>query len=376
MQLLFVLFILLARQVQSENIHEELLFKWNDTTSTMEEDLELTTPFFINFNLTNDTTDDFITEVDASQPVKRVLREVFRAYEPYCWRHSYGRGVGRPVHACPYYAPEQDGLLCYPICRDGYNGVGPVCWEKCNNLTSVGFACMDIRKSVRSCPWYDKCGIFTSSCSSCPTNYTNFGCLCGQFYFRDSYGRGVGTPLICSSSYEQDGGLCYDKCNNRYNGVGPVCWQYCPVTQPVPCLAGCSITQQDCRQTIINMIQSVVGASITLLNVLIGIPLVDLTTFDILANAAKGDWILVAKDMSSLAKKLTDKLLPDLAKKFLDWSLKTLESATKNASVAITATAFKDKKALLPFLQRFRLDSINSAFNHGKCDLRDDLFDY
>ena len=23
---------------------------------------------------------------------------------------------------------EQDGMLCYPICRDGYHGVGPVCW--------------------------------------------------------------------------------------------------------------------------------------------------------------------------------------------------------------------------------------------------------
>jgi hypothetical protein len=124
------------------------------------------------------------------------------------------------------------------------------------------------------------------------------------------------------------------------------------------------------------MIQSVVGASVTLLNVLIGVPLVDLTTFDILANAAKGDWVLVAKDMSNLAKKLADKLLPEIAKKFLNWSLSTIESATKNASVVITATAFKDQKSLLPLLKFFRLDSINSAFNHGKCDLRDDFDEF
>jgi hypothetical protein len=61
---------------------------------------------------------------------------------------------------------------------------------------------MDIHKSLRSCPWYDKCGVFKRSCTICPTNYSNFGCLCGRFYFRYSYGRGVGSPLICSNSYE------------------------------------------------------------------------------------------------------------------------------------------------------------------------------
>jgi hypothetical protein len=347
-----------------------------DLELTTDENLELTTSFFLNTNSTNDTIENLIEEIDLSTPVRRVLREIFRTYEPYCWRRSYGRGVGRPLHTCPDDAPEQDGFLCYPNCRDGYNGVGPVCWEKCDNLTSLGFACLDIRKSLRSCPWYDTCGIFKRSCSSCPESYTNFGCACGRFYFRDSYGRGFGTPMTCSKSYEQDTGLCYQKCKNKYNGVGPVCWQYCPITQPYPCLAGCSISKQECQQVVINMIQSVVGASVTILNALVGVPFVDLTTFDILANAAKGDWALVAKDMSSLAKKLADKLLPDLAKKFLNWSLSTIESATRNASVVLTATAFKDKKSLIPILKFFRLDAINSAFNHGKCDLRYDFDDF
>lgn len=338
-------------------------------TSTIEDDIELTTSFDFNSNLTNETLEN----IDVTSPVKRVLREIFRSYEPYCWRHSYGRGVGRPIHACPDHSPEQDGLLCYPSCRDGYNGVGPVCWEKCDNMTSLGFICIDIRKSIRSCPWYDKCGLFQRSCSKCPSEYTNIGCLCGRFNVRGSYGRGVGSPLICSSSYEQDGGLCYEKCQKKYNGVGPVCWQYCPLTQPYPCFAGCSATKQDCHLAIINMIQSVVGASVTLLNVLVGVPLVDLTTFDILANAAKGDWSSVAKHMSNLAKKLSDKILPDLVRKFVNWSLNTIESATKNASVIITTTAFKNQKSLLPLLEHFRLDSVNSAFNHGKCDLPDEF---
>lgn len=340
---------------------------------TAEDDLELTTAFLETFNITDDSNVTLIPDLDVSVPVQRVLRTVFRTYEPYCWRRSYGRGVGRPLHTCPDDAPEQDGLLCYPDCREGYNGVGPVCWEKCDNITSFGLACVDVRKSSRSCPWYDTCGVFKRSCSSCPENYTNLGCLCARFYFRDSYGRGIGTPMICSKSYEQDGALCYDQCDPKYNGVGPVCWQHCPATQPVPCLAGCSTTKQDCQLAVINMIQSVVGASVTLLNVLVGVPLVDLTTFDILANAAKGDWPLVAKHMATLAKQLTDKLLPDLAKKFLDWSLSTLTSATRNASMVITATAFKDKQTLIPFLKMLRLDSIDAAFNHGKCDLRSDV---
>lgn len=335
----------------------------------------MTTAFYLNLNATNDTSNETMEDIDSSSPVKRVLREIFRSYEPYCWRHSYGRGAGRPLNSCPDHALEQAGLLCYPTCRDGYNGVGPVCWEKCDNLTSFGFACVDVRKSLRSCPWYDKCGLIKRACSSCPSNYTNLGCLCAHFHFRHSYGRGVGSPLTCSKPYEQDGALCYDPCSPKYNGVGPVCWQYCPITQPFPCLAGCSTTKEDCHLAVINMIQSVVGASATLLNVVIGVPLVDLTTFDILANAAKGDWSLVAKDMSGLAKKLAEKLLPELAKKFLNWSFGTLESATKNASTIITATAFKNQKSLMPLLKFFRLDSINAAFNHGKCQLRDDFDD-
>ena len=28
---------------------------------------------------------------------------------------------------------ELNGLLCYPKCKDGFHGVGPVCWESINN---------------------------------------------------------------------------------------------------------------------------------------------------------------------------------------------------------------------------------------------------
>jgi C1A family cysteine protease len=74
-------------------------------------------------------------------------------------KKSYGRGVGKVLHTCGN-GQEQNGLLCYPVCRAGYRGVGPVCWE------------------------------------SCPAGYRDDGAFCtkgGQVTASKGYGRGVGT---------------------------------------------------------------------------------------------------------------------------------------------------------------------------------------
>ncbi len=88
-----------------------------------------------------------------------------------CWKGSYGRGVGKPISTCRDPL-EKSGLLCYPKCRDGYKGVGPVCWGT----------------------------------------------------FPKSYGRGFGKVLDCKSDEVYDAGLCYKDCRDNYSGVGPVCW--------------------------------------------------------------------------------------------------------------------------------------------------------
>ena len=56
-------------------------------------------------------------------------------------KKSYGRGAGEPLGCKP--DEELNGLLCYPICRDGYGGNGPVCWKRCNPPldTSCGALC-------------------------------------------------------------------------------------------------------------------------------------------------------------------------------------------------------------------------------------------
>lgn len=111
---------------------------------------------------------------------------------------SYGRGVGTiPSFFGCSPGEEQDGWLCYPPCAPGYDGVGPVCWRTCDpGYTDLGAFCM---------------------------NFSVFG---WPSYWKHSYGRGVGTPLVsaCDPGMEYDAGLCYQQCAPGYNGVGPICW--------------------------------------------------------------------------------------------------------------------------------------------------------
>lgn len=39
----------------------------------------------------------------------------------------YDRGVGKIPSSCSA-GTEKGGLLCYPVCREGFHGVGPLCW--------------------------------------------------------------------------------------------------------------------------------------------------------------------------------------------------------------------------------------------------------
>jgi hypothetical protein len=75
-----------------------------------------------------------------------------------CQKQKENRGVGTPLNSCPA-DQERDGALCYPRCRKGYCGVGPVCW------------------------------------SECPSGYTADGATCrkpGDIVAKKSYGRGAG----------------------------------------------------------------------------------------------------------------------------------------------------------------------------------------
>ena len=194
--------------------------------------------------------------------VKEIIGRV-KSKMSMCWKDSYGRGVGKPVHACsdPKY-PDKDAGLCYKDCKSGYKGVATVCWEKCKSgYTDTGAFCTRPAKIISSdnskCPWYDICGLtFEKGCSKCPDHdpkYKNDGCTCRidvHTYAKDTYDRGVGKPLKCSDNEDYDAGLCYPKCKSGYKGVGPVCWEKCPSSRPHDSGAVCCTDKQACKDFI------------------------------------------------------------------------------------------------------------------------------
>lgn len=169
-----------------------------------------------------------------------------------CWVRAYGRGVGKPISACPEDNPSKSGLLCYPSCRENYTGVGPVCWQDCvSGFRDDGAYCFKPApygrkaytsqssceaESGKSCQiwgllWYPKCGehfhnVGCCVCSpDCPEGMTDIGISCQK----DSYGRGAGVPMVCGPNEFNDAGLCYaEDCKAGFLGLGPVCWGSCP----------------------------------------------------------------------------------------------------------------------------------------------------
>ena len=155
-----------------------------------------------------------------------------------CWLDAYGRGVG----VFPRCADdeEKDGALCYKKCKEGYTGVGPVCWQK---------SCPSDKPLKRGAMCYEDCRNrgpewFNGSlleCAACNNGWKSDGFLgCKKpggwkpaWPYRKtrkqsgfgSYGRGVGKPLrVCSGDKsEKDAGLCYKPCKEGFKGVGPMC---------------------------------------------------------------------------------------------------------------------------------------------------------
>ena len=219
----------------------------------------------------------------------------------FCWRESYGRGVGTIPTRCGPGQENQAGL-CYGSCQAGMNGVGPVCWGTCPaGYTDHGVGCTKPGPYGRGAgyPWkfgdalndsgmmsrceadhgrgrcekngamaYPKCkpGFHNVGCCTCspdcPSGFTDTGIACTK----PSYGRGAGTiPTSCDGGAQYDAGLCYTGCRGGYSGVGPVCWGQCPAGW-VNCGAGCATSSSECAGAITDQVVSVldVAANIAL----------------------------------------------------------------------------------------------------------------
>ena len=205
----------------------------------------------------------------------------------FCWKDSYGRGVGTIPTECANGQGNQAGL-CYSACESGFSGVGPVCWSGCPAGYSDNGAMCHIDKALtKNVEWVCTAwlpGWMGGACSlkktQCPTDYTNVGLFCalnsagksppagfsGSFLdpMKNSYGRGAGTiPATCPAGQQNDAGLCYSQCQAGYTGIGPVCWAQ-PPSSWIQCGMGAAKTSLVCAQIVFGQVASVGQLAITI----------------------------------------------------------------------------------------------------------------
>lgn len=230
----------------------------------------------------------YLSQADENAVIAWIAKSVSNARQPFCYRQSYGRGVGSPLSTCPA-GHQKNGALCYPDCRAGYGGAGPVCWENCpSGYTDTGAFCTrgassrHISIHAADCPhkfhntgvscyrtWPPKSeSLSHSTCpagmhrtgaycySECDPGYTNTGVSCYRgpdTVAKKSYGRGAGTAMGCEAGQEEDAGLCYPQCKAGFHGVGPVCWENCEAGRTA-CGAGCAKSGGSCAASTTNMV--------------------------------------------------------------------------------------------------------------------------
>jgi hypothetical protein len=239
---------------------------------------------------------DEITSVMEWIKVKVVQSKI-----PFCWKSSYGRGVGSIPTACPT-GKVKIGELCYTRCPAGYTRVGFDCHSVCpSGWADQGLFCRNAEYGRGGgYPWHfgdclcndgmirrcendhgrGKCEMWGAvAYPKCRSGFSPYGCcLCrpqqpncpdlGLNYGIDlSCAKriiiGDPTPMICLSRLQSDAGLCYDYCKAGYYGIGPVCWQSCAMGQH-DCAAACTTDEPTCSQGIFDMVFSlaVVAANI------------------------------------------------------------------------------------------------------------------
>jgi hypothetical protein len=207
------------------------------------------------------------------------------AGDDYCWKASYGRGVGTVPDAC---AADRDriGLLCYSKCGTNSKRVGFDCHSVCPSGMrddglfcrkseygrGAGYALWDEGKCKKEhsqgCEkngalWYPKCASGYKNVGCCICRPTTPNCealgLGGRFDLSCAKKVRIGdpTPGICGAGQQLDVGLCYTNCKTGYSGVGPVCWGQCPTTHPVNCGAGCATTTAACAENTTDQVLSV-----------------------------------------------------------------------------------------------------------------------
>ncbi|EFX60420.1 hypothetical protein DAPPUDRAFT_277575 [Daphnia pulex] len=212
----------------------------------------------------------------------------------FCWKNSYGRGIGQVPQSCGV-DQERLGLLCYPKCPAGYSRKGLDCHSNCpSGFRDDGLFCrMEEYGRGGGYPWkfgdalndsgmynrcegdngrgncekwgavvYPKCkpGYSPFGCCICRPNPPNCGALGlgGQIDLSCAKKIIVGAPELgtCAASEDRDAGLCYKKCTDKYTGVGPVCWAQ-PPKGWVECGMGAASSSLKCAEAVKDQVVSV-----------------------------------------------------------------------------------------------------------------------
>lgn len=124
-----------------------------------------------------------------------------------CRNDCYRTWITKPDTSCDTFPRKAQ-------CAGDEELIDGLCYKKCNNGYSSS------RGDILFC-----------TKDGCPNGYKDTGLTCYRepnTIAKDSYGRGAGSPMNCANDKVNDAGLCYTKCNQGYNGVGPICWKVCP----------------------------------------------------------------------------------------------------------------------------------------------------
>jgi len=221
------------------------------------------------------------------------------ASSTFCWKESYGRGVGTIPNACPTGKETiAGGALCYDKCSKfgDFKRFGYDCHQKCksgwkdhgllcyNGGSSYGrgvgkipkLSCSKKKKIFRKkicVGWSSTCGSDRpDKCiglcyPNCRSGYRKIGCnICSMDCKQQGYAGGIPpscpkkmylSPGLegakCPSSKENDAGLCYKRCRTNYKGVGPVCWGQ-PPPGWVNCGMGASTTSGECASVVMDQV--------------------------------------------------------------------------------------------------------------------------
>ncbi|MBL24786.1 MAG: hypothetical protein CMM48_12915 [Rhodospirillaceae bacterium] len=214
--------------------------------------------------------------------------------QKFCWKDSYGRGVGTIPKACKH-DENRIGLLCYKKCRKGTKRFGFDCHSVCpRGFSNQGLFCRHAEYGRGAgYPWKfgdalndhgmrhrcehdhgkgncEKNGLIYYP--KCKRGYHSFGCCICRPHVPNChrYGLNKGIDLSCakkiyighpktgqcSRGHEKDAGLCYKNCKRGFDGVGPVCWGDKPRGW-VNCGMGAAKNSKTCAKIVFSQVASV-----------------------------------------------------------------------------------------------------------------------